>query len=62
MVEFNINPFGKFNSFDQPWVNLRFGLQYTYYTLFDGAASNFDGAGTNAHANNTLFAYVWTAF
>ncbi len=62
VVEFNINPFGKFNSFDRPWVNLRFGLQYTYYTLFDGAATNFDGAGTNAHANNTLFAYVWTAF
>ena len=62
MLELDLNPFGKYDSFDQPWVNFRFGLQYTYYTLFDGAATNYDGAGTNASANNTVYAYVWTAF
>jgi len=62
MLELDLNPFGKYDSFDRPWVNFRFGLQYTYYTLFDGAATNYDGAGTNASANNTVYAYVWTAF
>jgi hypothetical protein len=37
------------------WENTRVGLQYTGY-------SNFDGSGTNASANNTLFAFVWFAF
>jgi len=41
---------------------LRLGLQYIYYTLFDGAARNYDGAGRNAHDNNTLYGYVWVAF
>lgn len=62
MFEVNFNPFGKATSYDRPWVNFRLGLQYTFYTMFDGAATNYDGAGTNAHANNTLYAYVWTAF
>ena len=29
---------------------------------FDGASTNFNGAGRNAHANNTIFGYVWIAF
>jgi hypothetical protein len=41
--------------------NLRVGLQYTIYTKFDGAGSNYDGAGRNASDNNTLRLFVWTA-
>ena len=37
-----------------PWENARVGLQYTGY-------SKFDGTGTNASGNNTLFAFVWMA-
>jgi hypothetical protein len=43
-------------------VNLRVGLQYVAYTKFNGASSNFDGAGHNASDNNTLRIFLWTAF
>ena len=45
-----------------PWLNARIGLQYIRWDKFDGATSNFNGAGRNAHANNTIFAYLWVAF
>jgi hypothetical protein len=54
-------PFGKFGSFARPWVNVRFGLQYTAYTRFNGGTTNYDGFGNSAHDNNTLFLFVWTA-
>jgi hypothetical protein len=38
-----------------PWQNLLLGLQYTGYTRFNGAANNYDGAGRNAGANNTVY-------
>ena len=38
---------------------MRIGLQYTLWNKFDGATNNFDGAGRNAHNNNTIFAYAW---
>ena len=38
-----------------PWENTRVGVQYTGY-------SKFDGTGTNASGNNTLFAFLWMAF
>ncbi len=41
--------------------NLRLGLQYTVYTRFDGASSNYDGSGRNASDNNTLRIFLWTA-
>ncbi len=37
-----------------PWLNARVGLQYTYYTEFNGITSG-------ATANNTLFLYLWLA-
>ena len=61
MVEFNYNPFGESNSWDQPWLNVRLGLQYTFYTRFSGRVHNVDGAGRNASDNNTLYFYVWMA-
>jgi hypothetical protein len=54
-------PFGKFDSFAKPFLNMRFGLQYTAYTRFNGGSTNYDGFGHSAHDNNTLFLFVWTA-
>ncbi len=45
-----------------PWLNVKFGLQYVHYTKFNGASTNFDGAGRNAADNDTLFAFTWLAF
>ena len=45
-----------------PWANMKLGLQYVYYTKFNGGTTNFDGAGTNAHDNNTLYLFAWMAF
>jgi len=45
-----------------PWWNIKFGLQYTYYTRFNGGTTNYDGAGHNATDNNTLYLFAWTAF
>jgi len=52
-------PFGKLDSVYRPWLNLRFGLQYTGYSKFDGASTNYDGSGRNASDNNTLFGFFW---
>jgi hypothetical protein len=45
-----------------PWLNVKFGLQYTYYTRFNGGTNNYDGAGDNASGANTLYAFAWLAF
>lgn len=42
--------------------NARVGVQYTVYGKFNGARSNFDGAGANASDNNTLRVFTWLAF
>lgn len=55
-------PWGKDASPFGNWVNLRAGLQYTAYTQFDGASTNFDGRGANAADNNTLRIFLWLAF
>jgi hypothetical protein len=43
-------------------INLRAGLQYTLYTRFNGASTNFDGLGSKASDNNTLRIFTWFAF
>jgi hypothetical protein len=55
-------PFGKADSWANPWVNLKLGIQYTIYTQFNGGSSNYDGFGRNASGNNTLFLFAWLAF
>jgi hypothetical protein len=45
-----------------PWQNFRLGLQYTRYFTFNGASSNYDGAGRSASDNSSLFLYSWIAF
>ncbi len=54
-------PFGKEESWNAPWANLRLGLQYTLYNKYNGADNNYDGYGRDAGDNNTLFAFLWTA-
>jgi hypothetical protein len=38
-----------------PWMNLQLSAQYTGYTRFNGAATNYDGAGRNASSNNAIY-------
>ena len=45
-----------------PRSNVKFSLQYTYYQHFNGARSNYDGAGANARDNNTLYLEAWIVF
>lgn len=42
--------------------NARTGVQYTAYTKFNGAESNYDGAGANPSDNNTLRVFLWLAY
>jgi hypothetical protein len=54
--ELDYVPFGKSASAGlESYMNVRFAAQYTAYTLFDGAAMNYDGLGRNASDNNTLY-------
>ncbi|TFU03791.1 cytochrome C [Polymorphobacter arshaanensis] len=54
-------PFGASDS-PSPYLNLRVGFQYTAYTKFDGAKTNYDGNGANASGNNTARVFAWFAF
>lgn len=45
-----------------PRFNTRIGAQYTAYTKFNGASSDFDGAGANPGDNNTFRVFVWVAY
>jgi len=45
-----------------PWENVQLRLQYTAYTQFNGASSNYDGFGRDAADNNTLFLNAWLAW
>ena len=38
-----------------PWQNLQLAAQYTGYTRFNGGSTNYDAAGRNASANNTIY-------
>jgi hypothetical protein len=45
-----------------PWPNVKLSLQYVGYNKFNGASSNYDGAGRDASDNNTLYANLWINF
>jgi hypothetical protein len=45
-----------------PWLNTRFGVQYTRWTRFNGARGDYDGSGRAAGDNDTLYIYSWVAF
>jgi hypothetical protein len=55
-------PFGKADSWAQPFVNLKLGVQYTIYTQFNGGNANYDGSGRGAGDNNTLLLFAWMVF
>lgn len=61
LLQIDGTPFGTNPSFLGPRFNVRVGVQYTIYTLFDGATRNYDGMGRNASDNNTLRVFVWFA-
>lgn len=61
-VQADFTPFGGAGSWGKPWVNARLGVQYTGYTKFNGAKTDYDGSGRKALDNNTLSAFLWTAF
>jgi hypothetical protein len=54
-------PFGVKPSSLGTRFNVRAGLQYTLYTKFNGASSNFNGFGRNASDNNALRVFLWFA-
>jgi hypothetical protein len=45
-----------------PVQYVRVGAQYTDYSKFNGASSNYDGFGRNPRDNNTLRVYIWAAY
>ena len=45
-----------------PWQNLQLAAQYTGYTRFNGGNINYDGAGRNASANNTVYLDIKVLF
>jgi hypothetical protein len=38
-----------------PVQNVQIGAQYTWYTRFNGASTNYDGSGRNASGNDTTY-------
>ncbi|MEX8195289.1 cytochrome C [Comamonas guangdongensis] len=49
-------------AFWMPFQYMRLGAQYTAYSRYNGASSNYDGLGRNARDNNSLFLYIWAAY
>jgi hypothetical protein len=45
-----------------PRRDIRLALQYTGYTKFNGASTDYDGMGRNARDNNTLYLLGWFMF
>ena len=47
-----------------PWLNVRFGVQYVNYQKFNGGTTSYDinVGGRNASNNNTLYIYLWLAY
>lgn len=62
-AELDYVPFGKTASAGaSSYLNLRFAAQYVAYTRFDGGDKNYDGLGSNASDNNTLYFNTWLSF
>ena len=45
-----------------PWLNVKLSVQYTWYSKFNGAGTNYDGLGRNASDNNSLYLLLWFAY
>ena len=60
-VQVQLLPFSQW--FHQMWPALpmtQLALQYTIYSTFNGASSNYDGFGRRASDNNNLYLLIWT--
>ncbi|WP_095011595.1 cytochrome C [Tsuneonella mangrovi] len=62
MLQLDYSPWGDGNGPLGKRVNLQLGLQATFYGKFNGASTNYDGAGANASDNNAVRVYSWLAF
>ena len=59
------NPGTRGSTFELFWTPIqymRLGAQYTAYSKYNGASTNYDGLGRNASDNNSLFIYLWAAY
>ncbi len=45
-----------------PWANTKISLQYVAYSKFNGAKTDYDGAGRNASDNNSIYLQFWFLF
>ncbi len=45
-----------------PQQNVALSIAYTGYTTFNGGSRNYDGAGRNASANNSVYVSLWLNF
>ena len=45
-----------------PWLNVKVSVQYTWYSKFNGAGSNYDGVGRSASDNDALYLLLWFAY
>ena len=45
-----------------PYLNLKLGAQFTHYFEFNGSSSNYDGSGSDAGDNDTVFLFAWLGF
>ncbi len=61
-VQVDATPWGAGRSPLGPRFNARTGIQYTYYTEFDGARSNYDGLGAQPTNNNVFRVFLWLAY
>jgi len=61
-IEADWVPFGKDDSLARPWLNLKVGAEYMFYSDYNGAHTNYDGFGRNAGDNNAFLLFVWTIF
>ncbi len=62
LLQLDATPFGSDSGPLGYRFNVRVGVQYRIYTEFEGATTNYDGAGHNASDNNTLRLFVWFTF
>jgi hypothetical protein len=62
ILQADFTPFGGPKSWGKPYANFRFGVQYTGFTKFNGASSNYDGFGRKASDNNSTVLFAWTTF
>jgi hypothetical protein len=62
ILELDYYPFNRGYPVKARDLNLKFGLQYTLYTRFDGGEGIYDMTPRRPSDHNTVFIYSWLAF